>query len=308
MEAPKQNHVAIQDLLDGTWVLAALAAAAREPRLGPEHAHILTEAGIDVVGHCDPPTVELLGKLAEPELFASRIAGLLRQAADLAEGVEHQGDNIEAVVSEGMASGRRVVALLEHFGQACSELTETLSQEGVIFLDVGTGVGGVSLALVAHLPSASAVAIDIDVSVLEVAQRQLRECRQAGSVELRHQDVRSLNEVDVYHLAWVSVPVLSTIAAREAAAKVYGALRPGGWLLAVAAPGDSESGDRSSLTGAIARWRLAARGCCSWGREELEAVLREHGFTELCSARLTPADPPAVLARKPYSAHFDGGQ
>jgi len=100
------------------------------------------------------------------------------------------------------------------------------------FLDVGTGVGWLAVALARQYPGARVVGIDIFEPALELARGNVAAEHLQDRIELRRQDVLSLDQRPVFDVVWLALPFLPAAIVPPALAAVYGALKPGGWLIA----------------------------------------------------------------------------
>lgn len=129
------------------------------------------------------------------------------------------------------------VAVLDGQGRASTNLVPHMA--GVLgdapverVLDVGTGVGLLAVAIARRWPEATVVGIDIFEPALERARRHVAEAGLEDRIEIRSQDITTLDERDVYDCAWLPAPFLPSDVLAEAIPRAVQAVKPGG-LVAV---------------------------------------------------------------------------
>jgi precorrin-6B methylase 2 len=152
-------------------------------------------------------------------------------------------------------------------------------------LDVGTGVGAIALEAAARCRSLAVVGIDIWEPALALARVNVAASPDAARIEIRAQDVTSLDEVAAYTLAWLPAPFLSREVAQTALDRLAAALARGGYLVTglYLPPADPTAA-------ALAALRLIRSGGHEWDSAVMAAELRSRGFIEV----ETCAGPPGV--------------
>lgn len=285
----------IDALTTEIWVIAALAAALREPSLSEEHGAVLGAAGYaERVGdgwRLTPDCRAFLDGLPVPAAFPGQIAGLLRQAADAADGRPADETDDAALIVQGEDSGRRMAEILDRVAARVPGVGEVLRRPGLRFLDVGTGTGAIAATVVARSPDARATGIDVAPRALRLAEDALARRGVRDRVELRLQDAADLADTAAYDLAWLPLGVLATRAAERALPRVLAALRPGGWLIAAAVPVGAHQDD--PVREAVLRWRAARRDVTPWTPGDLAERLTATGFHAVTEV----AGPPVLVAR-----------
>lgn len=287
--------------LNGAWTLAALAAAAEGGPLSREHGRLLAAAGCaepDGDGwRLLPAYRTALAGGPDPSAFPRRIARQLSQAADAALGrADREEEDDAALLSEGIASGERMGAFLDLLESRVPGFGDLLSTEGLRFLDVGTGVGAISAAVLERVPGARAVGLDPDPRALRLAERHLSERGRGDAVELRRLDVAELADEGVYHLAWFPLAALAPDAVERALPRVRAALRPNAWLLTATVLGDDPGGDARE---AVVRWRMARAGITPWGPAETGRALAAAGYRDVRRVVTSERGLTLVVARAP---------
>ncbi|MFD2420243.1 SAM-dependent methyltransferase [Amycolatopsis pigmentata] len=152
-------------------------------------------------------------------------------------------------------------------------LTEAL--QGRI-LDVGTGAGGLILEAVDRCPSIDAVGIDVWRPALELARANAAASPHAQRLRVRELDVRDLDEVAAYTLAWLPTVYLSRATTETAIERIGTALAPGGYVVLGYHVPPSDPSAR-----AFSELRLARSGGQGWDPAELEHALASRGFTDV---------------------------
>ncbi|ASU84104.1 hypothetical protein CDO52_16085 [Nocardiopsis gilva YIM 90087] len=297
----------VEELATGAWVLAALAAAMDADPTAPlseEHGAVLGAAGYaerTADGwRLRPEHRAALDALPVPQALPAQIAWMLRQMSDAAAGrpggAEEESD--ADLIAEGEASGQAVGALLDRLVDQLPDIGDLLGRPGLRVLDVGTGIGAVAATVVTRLPHARAVGLDIAPRALRLADDHLATRGVGDRVELRHRDVADLAETGAYDLVWLPLTVLAPQAAERALPRVCAALRPGGRVIATAAPRG-----RNAATGgvgeAVTRWRLARAGITPWSPAELARRLTATGLDDVREIELPPPATTVVVARRP---------
>lgn len=152
-------------------------------------------------------------------------------------------------------------------------------------LDVGTGVGWLKVALARAYAEARIVGIDIFEPALELARANVAAERLEGRIELRRQDVLTLEPDPVFDVVWPPMPFLPE--APDALTSVYGALRPGGWLIA----GTFAAGGPDPLSGLLMDLRTVRSGGRPWTALDLLPLLSASGYQESAQVPRTWAAP-----------------
>ena len=105
------------------------------------------------------------------------------------------------------------------------ELNAALSADGAVLLDVGAGVGGLSVAFCHQFPGLRVVGLEPWDVPREMAEID------GYDVELRDQRVEDLTDEAVYDVAWVPGPFLPPEILPTAFSRVHAALKPGGYIV-----------------------------------------------------------------------------
>lgn len=166
-----------------------------------------------------------------------------------------------------------LVPIVQEIAPRLADLETRLAAPGARFLDVGTGAAWLATALTRAFPNLHVVGVDIHGPALELGRANA--ARSDGRVEIREQDVTTLDERDVYEAAFVPGPFLPKAIFGRALERIRGALRPGGWaLVGVYTPGVA------ALSKELMELRIARAGGHTWAPDELTEALRAAGFED----------------------------
>ena len=99
-------------------------------------------------------------------------------------------------------------------------------------------------------------------------------------VELRHQDVTTLEDDAVYDAIWLPLPFLPRAVVEPALVASARALRPGGWLLA-----GTFAGPPGRLAELLVDLRTVRAGGHPWRGEELLSALTAAGYDDVGEVR-----------------------
>jgi SAM-dependent methyltransferase len=165
-------------------------------------------------------------------------------------------------------------------------LAERLESADGTFLDVGVGVGALSIAMTTLWPSLRVVGIDRWRPSLAIARERVQRLGLGTRIELREQAVEDLADSQVFDLVWLPSLFISETVVGPALARLCRTLRPGGWLLF---PCVNPAG--GPLTIAYARLRTVFWGGRPWTPAEAQALLNQAGYAQV----QTLPSPPAVL-------------
>jgi precorrin-6B methylase 2 len=186
-------------------------------------------------------------------------------------------------------------ALERNIAPRLSGLAERLAEPGAVFLDIGVGVGALSIEMARIWPSLRVVGIDPWAPALELARENVRALDLAGRIELREQLAEELADEAAYDLAWIPSAFVSESAIRRVVQRVHRALRPCGWLLVPTLSGGGEP-----LAAALARLRTQMFSGYVSTAERIEALLREKGFVQVQTLPRAPGAVSATIAgRRP---------
>ncbi|MDY0978335.1 methyltransferase domain-containing protein [Massilia sp. CFBP9012] len=145
-----------------------------------------------------------------------------------------------------------------------------------VFLDVGTGVGGVALRAAQTCPDLDIDAIDIWEPALRLAAENVAASAHGGRIRLRRLDVTALDPGPRYTLAWLPTMFMTLPVLEQAIDRIAAASCSGSWLVAplYTRPDDPFMAVMSSL-------RTLRSGGEVTQAVELEALLRARGYVDI---------------------------
>lgn len=182
----------------------------------------------------------------------------------------------DLLLSQGQASAPVASLLQRVVIPQLDGLAARLSAPTASFLDVGVGVGTISIAMVKLWPALQVVGIDPWEPALAQARRQVATAGLEDRIKLRHQGVEDLTDSAAFDLVWFSTPFIRGDVLVLALQRVWQALRPGGWI----------SLGILNTTGEPLAAALADLRSVYWGGQPLvpsegRVLLEERGFDEV---------------------------
>jgi SAM-dependent methyltransferase len=327
-QMPQVVHERIAGLIDATWAFSALATAseigllaALEPSCTAAEAAArcklpsdLSTALLDVLvalgmAHRDAEgytaTPDLQGFLATsspddllPWLRSQHLQS--RQMVDAARhGVLQPGwihTDPELLQAQGR-SGRAATRDLAKVFPLLPGLQERLQAPGATFLDIGLGVGIVSIELCRIYPALHVVGLEPGEVQTREARRNIAAAGFEDRIVLRSQRVEELTDRAAFDLAYFPQVFMPFDVVREGLQRVYDALRPGGWimLMAISAPGDDLHAVTTRLVNIM--W-----GGSPLSAEEVADMTRAAGFEWVQIGGVPSSVLKGIGGRRPLSA------
>jgi precorrin-6B methylase 2 len=295
----------IDELSSSVWAFAALTAALEagllellaEPQdLGATSARSgldpsLAEGILDVLvalglAHRNgqvvvaaPGLAPLLGSEAK-EVFLAQLRSTDLQGRWLIDGARHGGlapgwqhTDPELLEAQGRSGKGAIPAMVQAIRQV-PELAARLGQPSASFLDVGVGVGVIAIELCRAFPALRVVGLEPAAAPLAQARRNVAVAQLADRIELRQQGVEDLDDRAAFDLAYVAQVFIPDGVFEVGLARVWRALRPGGWLNM---PAISATGQ--DLEAALSRLRNILWGGSARLPEQVAERARAVGFT-----------------------------
>jgi precorrin-6B methylase 2 len=101
-----------------------------------------------------------------------------------------------------------------------------------LFLDVGTGVGGIAIRAAEMCPDLDIEAIDIWEPALRLVAENVAASPHAGRIKLRNLDVAAIEAGPRYTLAWLPTMFMKRTVVHDAVARIAAASCRGAWIVA----------------------------------------------------------------------------
>jgi SAM-dependent methyltransferase len=144
------------------------------------------------------------------------------------------------------------------------------------FLDIGVGVASLALEAAAQFPRLQVVGLDIWEPSLALARAHIATSAYADRVQVRAQDVTTLDEPETYTAIWFPILFFPKPVVEAAMPRVALALRPGGWLIIPRASAPSEG-----LPAALGALQMLRQGGARWSDDDLCALAEASGFRDI---------------------------
>jgi precorrin-6B methylase 2 len=144
------------------------------------------------------------------------------------------------------------------------------------FLDVGTGVGAISIAACRFLPNLFAVGLEPQDAPLTEARRNISAAGLTDRIELRKQRIEDMADKEMFDLAFFPQSFMSYDVVKRGLLNIWRALRPGGWVLTstICVPG-------VELQATLLRLRDTLWGGSCRIPSQVETMLSDAGFTSV---------------------------
>jgi ubiquinone/menaquinone biosynthesis C-methylase UbiE len=286
----------VSNLNVSAGALAALGAALEAQMSGAELEPEIRTCVEDVVtalgarkAVADAAPSELQPLLGEIRAFAMMNTQFLF-AATRRSGWTHTKPEILQAAGEVSVAFPRT---LQRSLTLLSGLAERLESPSASFLDVGVGVGALSIEMARLWPTLRIIGIDRWAPALAIARERVRGAGLMERIELREQAGEKLPDINAFDLAWIPGAFISEEATRTLIRRIYRALRPGGWLLVA----KFCSSDDTCAT-AVARLRTAMFGGFVTTNEYIELLLSRQGFVDVRTLPRSPNSLGAVVAAR----------
>jgi SAM-dependent methyltransferase len=298
----------LEEAVAGVWAVAALGRLAESGTLARladgdsafelddemelADARLLTAYGLleaDAHGYRVSPGVSLT---ADTSAALARTHLMQAIAHTRGQPAGWHGDDGAILHAQGRASTRLAGVIEDDLLRRMPEARAALSVGRGSFLDVGVGVAALSVALAERFPGIHIVGLDVLPAALEIATTQIAVAEMRERIELRLQSVAAMTDENAFDLSWVPQMFIARDELEAGLARVWTALRPGGWII-LALAGDSDGGRVDAYHALLA----TTLGGGPMGVQEGAELLERHRYSSLiCSEALHPQ--PLLLAQR----------
>lgn len=315
----------LDGLIDSTWGFSALAAAAEvglvgilEPSCTAGEAALktglsagLAAALLDVLAslglaqreqdrYMGAPGLRQFLAGSQPEDVLAWLRSAHLQSRDMVDAARRgelrpgwlhtNPDILQAQGREGRTSVHAMAAGFAHV----PGLQERLQRPGGMFLDIGMGVGIISIELCRIYPHLHAVGLEPGPVQADEARRNIAAAGFEDRIEVRAQRLEDLADRDAYDMAYLPQVFMPLEVVKAGLRSVYEALRPGGWitLVAISTPGDD-------LRAVILRLRNVIWGGSPLSPDDVAGLAQAAGFEMVQVVGDPGSSSKGIIGRRP---------
>ena len=301
MDSEAEVRTRLNTLHEAVWELAAVALALRDsasvdPGLREAAESVLLEAGFlagDAAGVRPAPGLAEAARADPSKLAAQAASGILQSAAVLSGADAWTSQDDAAILAQGAASAQAAQAFKAFAVPMLDGLSDLLSGTSPKMLDVGVGVAAMAIAYCEALPGLQVVGLDVFPRVLELARVAVERSGMAARIELRSQDVATLEDEDAFCLAWLPAPFVPRAAINDGIPRMAAALVPGGWLMV----GHGKF-NGPGLSDALTRLQTVAFGGTPLTGDDAQSLLRQAGLQQIATVPTPTGAPGITVGRK----------
>ena len=294
----------LDGLIDATWAFSALSASvelgllehldsARTPTELARSCGLsedLTSALLEVLASIGLARRQDLSYVSVPEAVAflraapredllARFRSAHFQSRALVDAARHGTlqpgwihTDPELLQAQGRSGRAATHAMAQYFAHLPG-LQERLSSPGATFLDVGMGVGIISIEMCRMYPHLRVVGLEPGAIQAQEARRNIAAAGFEDRIEVRMQRLEELEDQEVYDFAYLAQVFMPIDVVKPGLLSIFKALRPGGYMSMVAmdAPGDD-------LHASTARLLNVLWGGSPVDLEQLSTLTADAGF------------------------------
>ena len=264
----------LQSLIRHSETLAALGALAKVEAGEVTPDKEIKSALVQVVNAVNPSFFEGISK-DEASFLGATAFGNLSRILELVASPDKPGnwDYTDPAVLEAQGkSSRAVTRFLTAHANEDQEFRSILDA-GENFLDVGSGVGWISITMAEQWPNIKVDGLEILAPALELAQKNLGTSKVSDRVRFIDKNLTALNAKNEYGAAFVPMMFIPEEVLATALPLLRKAIRPRGMLFVAGyrIPEDP-------LLAALNNLQTVISGGRTWKEEQLSTILRENGF------------------------------
>lgn len=214
---------------------------------------------------------------AEAGVLYAFIRSFFRQALDMIENpgrpAEWSFDDPAILQAQGRAS-LVVMDMIADFVASKPELHARLMEPGT-FIDVGSGVGRISINTAERWPRLRVDGLDIFEPALRLAAENLAASSVSDRVTFHKADFADLESENEYCSAFIAGPFIPLAAVEAGIPALHRAMEAGGWVFFAIYRAASDR-----LAQALLNLRIARSGGHHWTPAEVSEILVQAGFVD----------------------------
>jgi hypothetical protein len=199
--------------------------------------------------------------------------------------------------AQGDASMGLVPMLKMHMIPTLGDLQSRLDSADARFLDVGVGVASLAIGMCRAFPSLRVVGVDSYDVPLAIARENVERAGLGERIELVRGAIEALDQKGAFDLAWLPTFFIADGALEAATERIFGALKPGGWVLYPTGSNPAASTHHRAVFGVVTDL---------WGGalllvERATSLLQTAGFTSVRTVQGPPWAPAMLVGQRPAS-------
>lgn len=267
----------VREFVGTAQLMGALGAELRLRHSGNEGDPRVRGALKKIIDSIEPGLLDGL-EPAQAAVIIGQLTYGLREALDLiADPARAPGWSYTdpAVLQERGRGSRGVPHLIAQAARERPALASVLQGQRD-FLDIGVGVGWLSIEAAKIWPDMRVVGLDVWEPSLKLAEKNIAAEDMRDRILLRRQSITEVEDERAFDLVWLPAPFLPREIVVEVLPRIVRALRPGGMLVfGMFAPGAGPLGQ--SLVDLL----TIRSGGYPWTGAEAQDLLRDAGFVEV---------------------------
>jgi 2-polyprenyl-3-methyl-5-hydroxy-6-metoxy-1,4-benzoquinol methylase len=219
----------------------------------------------------------LLDEITEVEarFLQATVRANLRRALDLIENPDQPAtwgfDDPIILQAQGKAS-RIVAQRINEFADRDQALFERLKKPGY-FLDVGSGVGWISITMAESWPALKIDGIDIHEPALKLAEQNRTKSSVANRIQFHNRNVADIENRDQYAAVFIPIIFIPESVIESSLPVLHRAIEPDGWLFVA-----TFRIPQTPLARALNDLQTTLWGGKVWTEDGAANLLSRHGF------------------------------
>jgi predicted O-methyltransferase YrrM len=176
--------------------------------------------------------------------------------------------------AQGNGSGMTADIMVQKVMPSLEGMAARMAEPDFTFLDVGAGIGAISIEMARRLPGARIVGLEPAPAPLALARKNVTHSGLGDRITLRQQRVEEMIDESVFDFILLPSVFFPGDVLAKGLARALRALRPGGWIML-----PSLSADGHDLRATVGRLRFVMWGGDALRRDDLVGLLETAGFS-----------------------------